>query len=64
MTWTFVSTLYLVIAAGAIVMTLREHALGGIRATGWTLLGLLSCLAWPLMLVAVALAGPRARNGG
>ena len=50
--------IYCMITAVAVVMTIREYLRSGRRELHWALLGILTCLIWPVM-VAVAVLSTR-----
>lgn len=51
--WLLVAIAYASIANLAMYMTCREHVQYGRRSVGWTVLGVLACAAWPLIIVAM-----------
>jgi len=55
-------SIYCVIASVAIAMTLREYLKNRQQKLVWVLMGVLSCLAWPMLILA-ALLMPRRNHG-
>ena len=57
--WLLTAIIYASIANLAMYMTCREHVLYGRRSVGWTVLGVLACVVWPLVIVAMLLLARR-----
>ena len=57
--WLIIAIAYASIANLAMYMTCREHVQYGSRSVGWTVLGVLSCAAWPLIIVAMLVMARR-----
>lgn len=57
--WLLVAIVYASIANLAMYMTCREHVQYGRRSVGWTVLGVLACVAWPLVIVAMLVLARR-----
>lgn len=54
MIWYVFITVYLMIAAGAMYMTWREHVLKPRKNFIGTLVGLITCTVWPAAVAAVS----------
>lgn len=59
--WLVLAILYAVIANLAMYMTCREHVTYGRRRIGWTILGVVACVAWPLVIVAMLVMARRSK---
>lgn len=55
-------TVYCMITAVAMAMTLREYRRSGRQELHWALVGVLACLIWPVMLVVAVLSARRHEN--
>lgn len=57
--WILVVIVYASIANLAMYMTCREHVQYGRRSIGWTVLGIVACIAWPLVIMAMLVMARR-----
>ncbi len=57
--WLVIAVAYASIANLAMYMTCREHVQYGRRSVGWTVLGVLACAAWPLIIAAMLVMARR-----
>lgn len=57
--WLVLVIVYASIANLAMYMTCREHVQYGRRSIGWTVLGIIACIAWPLVIVAMLVMARR-----
>jgi hypothetical protein len=61
--WLFFVIVYASIANLAMYMTCREHVQYGNRSVGWTVLGVIACIAWPLVIAAMLVMVAARRKG-
>lgn len=59
MLWLAFTVLYSAIATFSIYMTWREHIVKKRKSVIFTMLGMLGCLVWPLVVAAVSVARTR-----
>ena len=57
--WLIIAIFYVSIANLAMYMTCREHVQYGHRSVGWTVLGVIACVAWPLVIAAMLVLARR-----
>jgi hypothetical protein len=59
MLWTMFSIIYALIATISIYMTWREHIMKKRPSIVWTLVGMLTCLVWPVAVAVLSMARGR-----
>lgn len=57
--WLVLVIVYASIANLAMYMTCREHVQYGRRSIGWTVLGIMACIAWPVVILAMLVMARR-----
>jgi len=57
--WLLIAIACASIANLAMYMTCREHVQYGHRSVGWTVVGVLACVAWPVVVVAMLVLARR-----
>lgn len=59
MLWLIFTVIYSAIATFSIYMTWREHIVKKRKSVVFTMLGMLGCLVWPVIVAAVSVAHNR-----